>query len=433
MITIGKPYITTENGTAYLRAPVKVSEDTAKIYLEKTAPLKNTAWLTAYDYPPAAWQEEGSSLWFSAPAQFAEYFCTERSNAFVIAMLWYAMLTGSDIRFEAPLSAKLYDGLTQKLIPALMQAEGMPADETQTQKTRQIRLEGPVTSDPITCADGVLTGMSCGVDSLYTLHCYDRPDAQGGRRLTHLAYYDCNYLLPFRQPPYDISAIYREKEAVFSHIIEHARTIAAHHDLPLIVMRSNLDEDFTRGGRIYSSMYRFLACTLALEHLYGTYISSSSGHDSDMVEASLTVPTQHYEGLLCDCCQTETLHYVTSDNASRPEKLEALADDKDVQKYVAVCYDAGPHGENCGECYACMKTMIPLDIMGKLDRFGESFDLAKYETAREEVFRNLILFSQRPEASSARESVQQILQMTERYDNEYAKLFRSIYDKIMKS
>ena len=100
-------------------------------------------------------------------------------------------------------------------------------------------------------------------------------------------------------------------------------------------MRSNLDEDFTRGGRIYSSMYRFLACTLALEHLYGTYISSSSGHDSDMVEASLTVPTQHYEGLLCDCCQTETLHYVTSDNASRPEKLEALADDEDVQKYSA--------------------------------------------------------------------------------------------------
>ena len=27
MITIGKPYITTENDTAYLRAPVKISED----------------------------------------------------------------------------------------------------------------------------------------------------------------------------------------------------------------------------------------------------------------------------------------------------------------------------------------------------------------------------------------------------------------------
>ena len=418
MITIGKPYITIENETAYLRAPVQISEDTVRVYLKKTAPLRNTAWLTAVDYPPSVWQED-SSMWFSAPAEYAEYMCQSRSNAFVIAMLWYAMITGSDIRFEAPLSAKLYEGLTQKLIPALMGPD-----------VPQIHLDGPVTSASITCAGGVLTGMSCGVDSLYTLHCYDRPDAPGGKRLTHLAYYDCNYLLPFLEPPYDISAIYREKEGVFSHIIEHANIIAGHHDLPLIVMRSNLDEDFYRGGRIYGSMYRFLACTLALEHLYGTYISSSSGHDSNMVEVSLTVPTQHYEGLLCDCCQTETLHYVTSDDASRPEKLEALADDEDTQKYVAVCYDAGKHGENCGRCYACMKTMIPLDVIGKLHQFEESFDLEKYYAQREEVFREMILFSQRPEASSARESVQQILQLADRYDSEAGRLFRSIFSRI---
>ena len=36
-------YITTENETAYLRAPVQISEDTARIYLEKTAHLKNAA------------------------------------------------------------------------------------------------------------------------------------------------------------------------------------------------------------------------------------------------------------------------------------------------------------------------------------------------------------------------------------------------------
>lgn len=418
MISIGKPYITIEHDTAYLRAPVQISEDAAKVYLEKTAPLKNTAWLTSVDYPPAVWQEEGSSLWFSAPAQYADYLCDSRSNAFVIAMLWYAMITGSDIRFEAPLSRKLADGLTQRLVPALVPADG-----------RQMRLDGPVTDVPVACAGGVLTGMSCGVDSLYTLHCYDRPDAPNGLRLTHLAYYDCNYLLPRLQPPYDIHAIYREKERVFSHIIDHAGIIAAHHDLPLIVMRSNLDEDFYRGGRIYGSMYRFLACTLALEHLYGTYISSSSGHNSDMVEVSLTVPTQHYEGLITDCCQTETLHYVPSDDASRPEKLQALADDEDAQKYVAVCYDTGKKGENCGRCYACMKTMIPLDIMGRLDRFEASFDLGQYYPHREEVFRDLILFSQRPEASSARETVQQILQLADRYDNKAGRLFRAVYDR----
>ena len=414
MIAIGKPYITTEGTIAYLRAPVRVSGDAAEVYLQRTGELKNTAWLTAVDYPPAVWQED-CCLWFSAPAGYAEYLCTERSDAFVVAMLWYAMITGSDIRFEAPLSKKLYEGLTQKLLPALM-----PDGET-------VRLAGPVTSEPVRCADGVLTGMSCGVDSLYTLHCYDRSDAPEGKRLTHLAYYDCNYLLPFLDPPYDISAVYREKEKTFSHIIEHAKVIASHHDLPLIVMRSNLDENFYRGGRIYGSMYRFLACTLALEHLYGTYISSSSGHDNSIVEAGLTVPTQHYEGLLCECCQTETLRFMTSDRVSRPEKLQALADDEDVRKYVAVCYDTGPHGENCGRCYACMKTMIPLDIMGRLDLFRESFELDKYYGEREAVFRDMILFSQRPEASSARESVRQILRLADRFDNEASRSFMSVY------
>ena len=37
--------------------------------------------------------------------------------------------------------------------------------------------------------------------------------------------------------------------------------------------------------------------------------------------------------------------------------------------------------------------MIPLDIMGKLDSFGESFDLDKYHADRKKVFADLIGFS----------------------------------------
>ena len=417
MITIGKPYIKKENDTAYLCAPVQISEDTSKVYLEKTGRLINAGWLTAVDYPPAVWKED-FCLWFSAPAEYSEYFCTERSNAFVMAVFWYAVITGSDIHYEAPLSKKLYEGLTTKLIPALCSEESY-----------EVKLDGPVTDEPVKCEGGVLAGMSCGVDSNYTLHCYDRPDAPGGHRLTHLAYYDCNYLLPRAEPPYDVSKIFRENENVFSHIIDRSKIIAKHHNLPLIVMRSNFDEDIYRGGTIYMSMYRFLSCTLALEHLYGTYISSSSGHDSDMVEVSPTVPTQHYEGLICECCQTESLHYVTSDNASRPEKLEVIADDEDANNYLAVCFDTGDNGENCGRCYGCMKTMIPLDVMGKLHRFGGSFDLDEYDSNREEIMRRLVIFSKRPEASSARETVNQILRLADQYDSEEGKLFRKVCEE----
>ena len=419
MITIGKPYVTVGNEKAYLRAHVRISEDTARIYMEKVSVLRNTAWLTTVDYPPAVWNNEDSSMWFSVQAEYAEYLCSERSDAFVIALFWYGMITGSDIEFEAPMSRSLYDGIMQKLMPALTKGG-----------EKKIRLAGPITSEKIWCEGGVVTGMSCGVDSMYTLHCYDSDDAPGGNRLTHFAYYDCNYLLPRLEPPYDVREIYRSREETFSHIIDHAKIIAEHHGLPLIIMQSDLDEDFYRGGRIYGSMYRFLACTLAMQHLYGTYISSSSGHDTSELEVSLTVPTQHYEGLLCDCCQTETMHYMTSDDVSRPEKLRALADDGDAGQYLAVCYNAGPHGENCGMCYACEKTIIPLDIMGKLEKFRKSFDVDKYYAEREAVFEELIRFSGRPEATSARESVRQILKLSEQEGTEAGRLFIKKYREI---
>ena len=47
MIRIGKPFTRAESGRAYLCAPVDISDDTAARYLEVTATLKNTAWLSA--------------------------------------------------------------------------------------------------------------------------------------------------------------------------------------------------------------------------------------------------------------------------------------------------------------------------------------------------------------------------------------------------
>ena len=118
MISIGTPYITKSDKAAYLRAKVHISDNTAKRYLQKTSTLINCAWLTEVDYPPAIWNDPDCNLWFSVPAEYADHLCCERSNAFVIVMLWYAMVTGSDISFEAPISERLYNGLTQNLIPA---------------------------------------------------------------------------------------------------------------------------------------------------------------------------------------------------------------------------------------------------------------------------------------------------------------------------
>ena len=420
VIRIGKPFIIENGDRAELHAHVTISGDTASCFMEETGRLPNTSWLNTYDYPPASWDEEGSSLWFAVPLEYGKYLCAERSDAFVIAFLWYAMVTGADISFEAPMSEKLHDGLTQKLIPALAK-DGY----------RAIKLEGPLSDEPVWNEGGVLTGMSCGADAMYTLHTYGGEDAPEGMRLTHLAYYHAAFMFPFIEPPYDVDAIIAETERMYElPTAEHARSIAAHHGLGFVEVWTNLDRDYYRGGLIYSGMYRFLSCTLALEHLCSLYIISSSGHGHDLNQASLFATTQSYEDLICGSCGTETLRYLNSDHETRTQKLKAIADDPDFQKYAAVCFNDTEDGRGCGECSGCWKTMVPLDILGKLDRFGARFDLDRYYRERRSVFRDFISFSFRPEAAAVRESVRQILDLAEETGGEAGEEFAKAWQEI---
>ena len=420
MIEIGRPFITKEGNFAYLKAPVKISPDTSAKYLEETGKLENCSWLTKTDYPPRVWEDENGGLYFCVEPEYADYLCTERSNAFVVAFLWYAMLAGSDISFEAPLSKKMYEGITKKLMPALQKRGFKP-----------IQLSGPVSDEALSCRGGIVAGMSCGVDSFYTLHSYEKPGIlDNGRILTHLCFYVGNYILPYVEPPYNVDAVFDEMDQIYLQYFANAKKIAEHHNLPVVLVKTNLDRDFYRGGCIYTAMYRYLACTLSLEHLYSLYISSSSGHEQHNIDVSLLVPTQNYEDMLCESLRTETLKYQTSDHTLRFEKIKAIADDPDFQTKAEVCFNQRLGQKNCGECFGCHKTMIPLDFIGKLDRFSESFDLDKYYSNREEVFEDVIRYSFCPEADSARDTVRQLLAFARTEDNETAKCFLKIHERI---
>ena len=423
MIRIGTPYITEKDDKAVLHAPVSISPDTAQRFIEVTSKLHNVSWLTAYDYPPESWTGRGSSLWFAVPSEYGKYLCFERSNAFVIALLWYAMVTGSDISFEAPISRRLYNGLTEKLIPALS-ADGH----------KRIHLEGPICDEAVWHEDGVIFGLSCGADSMYLLHTYGGDNVPEGMRVTHASYYHADYLFPYVDPPYDVDEIIENSDRLYSsHTADNARRIADGKGLPFVEVWTNFDRDYYRGGLIYTGMYRFLCCTLAMEHMLSLYIIASSGNGYNVRHTSLFVPTQHYEDLICESCSTESMRYIISDHEIRTSKLKTIADDPDFRKYVSVCSNDTEDGKNCGECFGCWKTMVPLDILGKLDDFSERFDLDRYYGNRRSIFEKLIRYSFRPEADAAREIVRQIIDLAEETEseagNEFVDVWHDISDK----
>ncbi|MCR4684773.1 MAG: hypothetical protein K5649_04835 [Lachnospiraceae bacterium] len=407
MIEIGKPYVTKENGFAYLRAHIRISDDTVEAYRKVAGKLKSSMWVTDIDYPPAYWSMEDSNLYFKVSDRYEAYLCSQRSNAFVAALLWYALVTGSDIRFIEPLSEKLKQGITENLLPALAE-KGFSS----------INLLGPVTNAPVENAGGIVTGMSCGVDSFYTLH---------HNPVNYLSFYSGNCILPHTDHIPDVDVFFNERERTYAEYLSNAKIIAEHHDIPLVAVSTNMDRDYYRGGYTYSAMYRHSACTLSLEHLFATYISSSSGHREHNTDVNLLGPTQNYEDLLCESLQTETFKYMTSDHELRVNKIRAIADDKDFQQYAEVCFNQGVGRKNCGECFGCWKTMIPLDLIGKLDQFGNSFNLEKYYANREKTFADLIRFSKLPEAFSARDTVAQIKKLAEEEPSEAGKLFLNLW------
>lgn len=379
MIKIGKPFVVEDGKYAYLKAKVEISDDTSAAYLAASKVIKKVHWRTTENYPPVEWQSDDSGLWFAVPLEYKGYLCVERSDAFVVAMLWYAMITGSDIESVAPMSEKMVFHITRFLIPALC---------TDENGYRRISIVGPTTDQPYRNINGVGTGMSCGIDSFYTMHEYTKDDTPKNYRLTHLSYFNMGAIFhPNRseKKQYSLKEFYETTDRMSEEKRENARLVAKQAGMPLVYVKSNLDSDYYRGAYGHTGVYRNCAMALALQGLFSIYYNSSGGWPG-YFDLTLTEGSQHYEALLCQCLSTESLSFILSDYATRAEKTIAIADDKLVQKYLDVCFCFN----SCGKCSKCIRTLVTLDIIGKVDQFREIFDVDDFKKHKVEAYYKIL-------------------------------------------
>ncbi len=380
MIKIGKPFVYEDCEYAYLKAKVEISNDTIDAYLAASKIIEKVHWRTSENYPPVEWQKEDSGLWFSVPVEYKDYLCAEQSDAFVVAMLWYAMITGSDIESVAPMSEKMVFHITRYLIPALC---------TDENGYRRIKIIGPTTDKPYRNIGGVGTGMSCGVDSFYTMHEYLKENTPKKYRLTHLAYFNMGAIFHPNwsdKKDYTLKEFYVATDKMSEEKRENARQVAEQAGMPLVYVKSNLDSDYYRGAYGHTGVYRNCAMALSLQGLFSIYYNSSGGWPG-YFDLTLTEGSQHYEALLCTCLSTESLSFILSDYATRAEKTITIADDKLAQKYLDVCFAFN----SCGKCTKCNRTLITLDIIDKVDLFGNIFDINYFKEHRKKAYAQIML------------------------------------------
>ena len=94
-------------------------------------------------------------------------------------------------------------------------------------------------------------------------------------------------------------------------------------------------------------------------------------HDSDFSEYadSYALPLMHSDklSLISDGCQY-----------SRSNKTEIISDWDITKKYLNVCC-ANTGVEDCSTCHKCMRTLLPLEAMGRLSEYSTVFDIEEYK------------------------------------------------------
>ena len=310
---------------------------------------------------------EVRTVWAEVDDAYREYLCYERSDAFVIGLLHWAMRHGHDIVCEAPMGEYLYYQITTELVDAV--SKGSP-------RMQAIRIEAAVDTSELPCAGAVGTGISCGIDSLHVLACHTGT-AMTHHNLTHLAFNNVGSHGEGERA----RRLYADRRRI-------AESFCREYGFKLTEVNSNIMDAFEQNHYLthtYSSCFAIYC----LQKLYAVYYYASS---HALFEFSLKDndknPPSNYELLLLSCFSTDHLKIYSEGNTlARLEKTRAVTGYVPSYKYLNVCLSAA---HNCSRCEKCTRTLLALDVLGRMDDYRSVFDVDYYRAHKKDYLVTLV-------------------------------------------
>ena len=283
-------------------------------------------------------------------------------DAFVLVPLYIGMFYKEDLHIHGCISKKLYKNVMNYLQRIL-------CDFSDDLSRIDVQVDG------FKIADGeqniIGTGISCGVDSLTTIYDHYVNENDPDYKINGLFFYNCGSHGKYGS----------ESEKLFFDRYNLNKAAADELGMPVYLIDSNLHAFFANIGHDQNigHLARW-SCILAVQGGVGKYYLSSTysynqitkfGSEIDFAEfsESFSVPLVQTEKceLIIDGCQYE-----------RTRKTEHIADWDIAHKYLNVCVNASAKGHNCSICGKCLRTLIALEAMNKLNDFEEVFDINTY-------------------------------------------------------
>lgn len=329
-----------------------------------------------YAFETVAKTDLPSELWFRLPRAWKSWIQRGPEPA-VAALAFMALALGEDIEVEEFVSPRFRYGFER----------AVEHFRLWWSELRPVELRAPGLN-PMT-PSGATAVMSCfsgGVDSFHTLYAHlGAAAAHPSFRLTHL-FFAHGFDIPLDNP-------------VYTTIAGEFDQLAATLGLRLVRLATNARE--------------MLDPYLRWDQTHGACIAASGLLLSGGVRRFI-IPSTNRQSLLFVPCGSnpvtdpmfgteslEIIHHGT--HLSRIEKILALADRSEAQTSVRVCWQNVPGERNCGRCVKCLKTMMPLAIVGRLNQFSAFPPLPPWNAIDRDCFAALDVSALAPEQSYADE------------------------------
>lgn len=314
-------------------------------------------------------------LWAEVDAAYADFLCVDRLDAYAAGLVILAIKTRQDITFEAPLTWQLKDGLERDFIDVICQKQP---------ELYHVRLFAQTLPPVEKKKEVVGTGVSCGVDSLFTIK----------RRLMGD---DPNEKVLLLGDLFDSSL---KKRETFNVLAENARSFAQETNLPLILMRTNYTSGevpglCAEGCTTYCNMF----CALMLQNRLSRYYIASGGPINDfglyVRNGFWRTDCSNYDLLTLSACSTSSLKFIVDGLEDRIKKMQALVDWPPAWNHLDVCFrnTTGKRGNQTNDCPKCMHTVVEILSQGGLtvlERFKNVFDVEYVRTHMEEYLADIM-------------------------------------------
>lgn len=293
---------------------------------------------------------------------YINYVVTDRIDAYVWGLLHFAMNYGADIVSELPISDELYYNLTKHYIPTV---------STARDNLKSISINAPL----VACIDSTCeiagTGISCGVDSLYTIKTHTYDDIPESHRINTLAFFNAGSSMkggdtlrtPLVQGRLELAEKFA-KEYGFEFLFIET-------DIHLLINR------YIGYDHVQYHTMMMLFCTYHLQSVIGKYYYSSGYTYNEFYFGE--GPASYDLFNFFNASIGKIKFYSTGAEVSRLEKTKALIDYEPAHKFLNVCVEGV---KNDSTCFKCVRTMLTLDGLKALDNFNNVFNVLMYRKNR---------------------------------------------------